>query len=49
MSEYILSDPVETPPVIPGTEKVKDPFTGEQKKQAGFSVRMERAVKQLEE
>ena len=49
MSEYILSDPVETPPVIPGTEKVKDPFTGEQKKQAGYSVRMERAVKQLED
>mgnify|MGYP003116112488 FL=1 len=49
MSEYILSDPVETPPVIPGTEKVKDPFTGEQKKQAGFAVRMETAVKQLED
>ena len=49
MSEYILSDPVETPPVIPGTKKVKDPFTGEQKKQAGFAVRMETAVKQLED
>lgn len=49
MSEYILSDPVVTPPVIPGTEKVKDPFTGEQKKQAGFAVRMETAVKQLED
>ena len=33
---------------IPGTEKVKDPFTGEQKKQAGFAVRMENAVAQLE-
>ena len=33
---------------IPGTKKVKDPFTGEQKKQAGFAVRMENAVKQLE-
>jgi len=49
VSEYILSDPVVTPPVIPGTEKVKDPFTGEQKKQAGFAVRMETAVKQLED
>jgi hypothetical protein len=35
--------------VIPGTEKVKDPFTGEQKKQAGFAVRMETAIKQIEE
>ena len=35
--------------IIPGTEKVKDPFTGEQKKQAGFAVRMENAVKQLED
>ena len=34
--------------IIPGTEKVKDPFTGEQKKQAGFAVRMENAVAQLE-
>ena len=34
---------------IEGTEKVKDPFTGEQKKQAGFAVRMENAVKQLED
>ena len=49
MSEFILSDPVETPPVIPGTEKAKDPFSGEQKRKAGFSVRMERAVKQLED
>jgi len=35
--------------IIPGTEKAKDPFTGEQKKQAGFAVRMENAVKQLED
>jgi len=34
---------------IAGTEKVKDPFTGDQKKQAGFAVRMENAVAQLEE
>ena len=34
--------------IIPGTEKVKDPFTGEQKKQAGFAVRMENAIAQLE-
>jgi len=34
---------------IEGTEKVKDPFTGEQKKQAGFAVRMENAVEQLED
>ena len=34
---------------IAGTEKVKDPFTGEQKKQAGFAVRMENAVAQLED
>ena len=34
---------------IAGTEKVKDPFTGEQKKQAGFAVRMENAVSQLED
>jgi len=33
---------------IQGTKKLKDPFTGEQKKQAGFAVRMENAVKQLE-
>ena len=34
--------------IIHSTEKVKDPFTGEQKKQAGFAVRMENAVAQLE-
>lgn len=34
---------------LSGFDKVKDPFTGEQKKQAGFAVRMENAVKQLEE
>ena len=38
----------EVKPIV-GTEKVKDPFTGEQKKQAGFAVRMENAVAQLED
>ena len=38
----------EVKPIV-GTEKVKDPFTGDQKKQAGFAVRMENAVAQLEE
>ena len=49
---YILSDPVikveDRPQVIPGTEVSKDPFTGEQKKQAGFAVRMESALNELE-
>jgi hypothetical protein len=49
-TEYILSDPVATPPppVLPGTEISKDPFTEAQKKQAGFAVRMESSLKQLE-
>ncbi len=38
----------EVKPIV-GTEKVKDPFTGEQKKQAGFAVRMRTAVEQLED
>ena len=38
----------EVKPIV-GTEKVKDPFTGDQKKQAGFAVRMENAVAQLED
>jgi hypothetical protein len=37
------------PEIIPGTEKSKDVFTGEQKKQAGFAVRMEAAVKQMKD
>ena len=51
--EYIISDPVIDSSIqvkeIPGTGKLKDPFTGEQKKQAGFAVRMETAIKQLED
>tara|TARA_R100001163_G_scaffold63609_2_gene55916 strand:- start:1826 stop:2440 length:615 start_codon:yes stop_codon:yes gene_type:complete len=50
--QYILEDPVkkitERPEILPGTEKVKDPFTEGQKKQAGFAVRMEKAIQQLE-
>jgi hypothetical protein len=49
---YVLSDPVikveDRPQVIPGTEVSKDPFTGEQKRQAGFAVRMESALNELE-
>ncbi len=33
---------------IAGTEKKKDPFTEGQKKAAGFAVRMDAAVKQME-
>ncbi len=51
--EYIISDPVIDSSIqvkeIPGAGKLKDPFTGEQKKQAGFAVRMETAIKQLED
>ena len=49
-TQYTLSDPVETPPppILPGTEISKDPFTEAQKKQAGFAVRMESSLKQLE-
>tara|TARA_A100001515_G_scaffold37195_1_gene29260 strand:- start:993 stop:1604 length:612 start_codon:yes stop_codon:yes gene_type:complete len=48
--EYILSDPIEVPPppILPGTEVSKDPFTEAQKKQAGFALRMESSLKQLE-
>ena len=35
--------------VIPGTEKVKDPLTEGQKRQANFAIRMENALRQLEE
>jgi hypothetical protein len=51
-TEYLLTDPVvkveEKPEIIPGTEVSKDPFTGEQKRQAGFAVRMESALRELE-
>ena len=35
--------------VIPGTEKVKDPLSEGQKKQAGFALRMENAIKRFDE
>tara|TARA_R100000734_G_C3301609_1_gene92198 strand:+ start:360 stop:995 length:636 start_codon:yes stop_codon:yes gene_type:complete len=35
--------------IIPGTEKLKDPFTEGQKKQAGFAIRMENAIKRFNE
>ena len=35
--------------VIPGTEKVKDPLTEGQKRQANFAIRMENALRQLED
>jgi hypothetical protein len=35
--------------VIPGTEKVKDPLTEGQKRQANFAIRMENSLRQLEE
>ena len=35
--------------VIPGTEKVKDPLTEGQKRQANFAIRMENAIRQLED
>tara|TARA_R100001086_G_scaffold133544_1_gene69374 strand:- start:712 stop:1341 length:630 start_codon:yes stop_codon:yes gene_type:complete len=35
--------------VIPGTEKLKDPLTEGQKRQANFAIRMENALRQLEE
>ena len=48
--QYTFSNPVETekPPILPGTEVSKDPFTEGQKKQAGFAIRMEKALKELE-
>ena len=48
--QYIFSDPVEPekPPILPGTEVSKDPFTEGQKKQAGFAIRMEKALEELE-
>lgn len=49
---YVLSDPVikveEKPQVIAGTEVSKDPFTEGQKRQAGFAVRMEKSLEELE-
>lgn len=35
--------------IIPGTEKVKDPLTEGQKRQANFAIRMENALRQLED
>tara|TARA_A100001515_G_scaffold136461_1_gene128241 strand:+ start:2487 stop:3101 length:615 start_codon:yes stop_codon:yes gene_type:complete len=35
--------------ILPGTEKVKDPLTEGQKRQANFAIRMENALRQLEE
>ena len=35
--------------VIPGTEKIKDPLTEGQKRQANFAIRMENALRQLED
>tara|TARA_R100000655_G_scaffold12419_2_gene28756 strand:- start:3013 stop:3615 length:603 start_codon:yes stop_codon:yes gene_type:complete len=47
--EYTFSDPVESSvSIIPGTEVTKDPFTEGQKKQAGFAIRMENALEELE-
>ncbi len=47
--QYVLSDPVEAEVVVvPGSEKLKDPFTEGQKRQATFAVRMESSLKQLE-
>ena len=40
---------VNVSPIIPGTEKLKDPFTEGQKKQAGFAIRMENALKRFNE
>ena len=34
---------------IAGTEKSKDPFTESQKRDAGFAIRMERALREIEE
>ena len=34
---------------IAGTEKSKDPFTESQKRDAGFAIRMERAIREIEE
>tara|TARA_R100001510_G_scaffold21_1_gene11 strand:- start:2746 stop:3369 length:624 start_codon:yes stop_codon:yes gene_type:complete len=50
-TEYILSDPVKppAPPIVPGTEVLKSPFTSEQLRAAGFAVRMEAALKQLDD
>lgn len=36
------------PSVIPGTEKKKSPFTGEQTKDAGYALRMENSLKTIE-
>ena len=40
-------DKVDQTPIIPGTEKRKSIFSGEQNKAAGFAVRMEIASKIL--
>ena len=37
------------PQIIPGTEKMKSPFTEGQTKDAGFAYRMEQALRRIEE
>ena len=41
--------PIEVGSILAGTEKVKDPFTEGQKRDAGFALRMEKALKIIEE
>jgi hypothetical protein len=50
-TKYILSDPVKppSPPIVPGTEISKSPFTEAQNKAAGYAIRMEIAMKQLDD
>ena len=35
--------------IIPGTERIKDPLTEGQKRQANFAIRMENALRQIED
>jgi len=39
---------IKTPPVIPGTKPLKSPFSADQNKAAGFALRMEYAMQELE-
>tara|TARA_R100000353_G_scaffold166566_1_gene128173 strand:- start:1016 stop:1627 length:612 start_codon:yes stop_codon:yes gene_type:complete len=50
-TEFVISDPVqaEKPAILPGTEILKSPFTEAQNKAAGYAIRMEVALKKLQD
>ena len=47
--QFVVAESVNEPQILPGTEKIKDPLGQEQKRSANFAVRMEAAIKQMED